>query len=209
MVGTSPAGSSERLYKEVERDMSLHVEDTGSADTFRVSGRGILHLAILMETMRREGFEFLVGQPRVIYKEINGKKAEPIEILTVDVPQESAGTVIEYVATRRGEMTDMETRDGRTKLAFHVPSRGLIGFRSHMLRATSGEIVLHHRFHQYEYLKGSIPERQTGSWVSMAAGPITIPSMGSRIGAAPSSIRGSTPIRARSWGRTPGTTTWW
>jgi len=163
----------ERLYKETERDMALHVEDTGSADSFRVSGRGILHLSILMETMRREGFEFMVGQPRVIYKEINDRKAEPVEILTVDIPNESAGTVIEYVATRRGEMIHMEQREGRTKLEFHIPSRGLIGFRSTMLRATSGEIVLHHRFHQYEYFKGSIPERQTGSMVSMADGTVT------------------------------------
>jgi len=149
------------------------VEDTASADTFKVSGRGILHLSILMETMRREGYEFMVGQPKVIYKELNGKKAEPIEVLSVDVPQESAGTVIEYVASRRGEMIQMEHRDGRTLLEFHVPSRGLIGFRSYMLRATSGEIVLHHRFHQYEYLKGSIPERQTGSIISMAAGTVS------------------------------------
>jgi GTP-binding protein len=163
----------ERLYKEMERDMALHVEDTTSADSFRVSGRGILHLSILMETMRREGYEFMVGQPRVIYKEINDRKAEPIEVLTVDIPNETAGTVIEYVATRRGEMTQMEQREGRTKLEFHIPSRGLIGFRSHMLRATSGEIVLNHRFHQYEYFKGSIPERMTGSMVSMAGGEVT------------------------------------
>ena len=163
----------ERLWKETNRDMALRVEDTQSADTFKVSGRGLLHLSILMETMRREGYEFMVGQPRVIYKELNGRKAEPVEVLTVDIPQDLAGTVIEYVASRRGEMTKMETREGRTYLEFHVPSRGLIGFRSTMLRATSGEIVLHHRFHQYEYFKGSIPERQTGSMVSMAQGPVT------------------------------------
>jgi GTP-binding protein len=126
-----------------------------------------------METMRREGFEFMVGQPRVIYKELNGKKAEPVEVLSVDVPQDLAGTVIEYVSSRRGEMTQMEVREGRTYIEFHVPSRGLIGFRSTMLRATSGEIVLHHRFHQYEYFKGSIPERQTGSIISMSHGPVT------------------------------------
>jgi GTP-binding protein len=163
----------ERLYKETERDMALRVEDTSSADTFKVSGRGLLHLSILMETMRREGFEFMVGQPRVIYKELNGKKAEPIEILSVDIPEDLAGTVIEYVSSRRGEMRQMEVREGRTFLEFHVPSRGLIGFRSTMLRATSGEIVLHHRFLQYEYFKGAIPERQTGSIVSMAQGPVT------------------------------------
>jgi GTP-binding protein len=160
----------ERLFKETERDMALRVEETTSADTFKVSGRGILHLSILMESMRREGFEFLVGQPRVIFKEINGRKAEPVETLTVDVPREHAGTVIEYVATRRGDMVHMEQMENRTKIEFHIPSRGLIGFRSSMLRATSGEIVLHHRFLQYEYFKGSIPERQTGSLVSMGAG---------------------------------------
>jgi len=115
----------------------------------------------------------MVGQPRVIYKEINDRKAEPVEVLTVDVPNESAGTVIEYVATRRGEMTQMEQREGRTRLEFHIPSRGLIGVRSYMLRATSGEIVLHHRFHQYEYFKHSIHERLTGSMVSMAGGEVT------------------------------------
>jgi GTP-binding protein len=163
----------ERLFKETERDMALRVEETSSPDTFKISGRGILHLSILMETMRREGYEFMVGQPRVIFKEINGRKAEPVEILTVDVPQEHAGTVIEYVATRRGDMLKMEPVENRTRIEFHIPSRGLIGFRTSMLRATSGEIVLHHRFLQYEYFKGSIPERQTGSLVSMGAGLTT------------------------------------
>jgi GTP-binding protein len=184
MTNTSPGYGQEgkfvtsrqlrsRLYKETERDMALHVEDTSSADTFKVSGRGILHLSILMETMRREGFEFMVGQPRVIFKEINDRKAEPVEVLTVNTPNEYSGTVIEYVSARKGAITHMEQREGRTHLEFHVPSRGLIGFRSYMLRATSGEIVLHHRFHQYEYFKGSIPGRQTGSLVSMAGGEIT------------------------------------
>jgi GTP-binding protein len=163
----------ERLHKETERDMALHVEETTSADTFKVSGRGILHLSILMETMRREGHEFMVGQPRVIFKAINDKKAEPIEVLTVNTPNEFSGTVIEYVSARRGTMVQLDQRDGRTHLEFHIPSRGLIGFRSYMLRATSGEIVLYHRFHQYEYFKGSIPSRQTGSLVSMAGGDIT------------------------------------
>jgi len=161
----------ERLFKETVRDMALRVEPTASADTFRVSGRGILHLSILMETMRREGYEFMVGQPRVIFKTINGRKAEPVEVLTVDVAQEHAGTVIEYVAGRRGEMVNMDVGETRTRVEFHIPSRGLIGFRSTMLRATSGEIVVNHRFLQYEFFKGAIPERQTGSLVSMAAGP--------------------------------------
>jgi GTP-binding protein len=181
MVNTSPGYGQEgrysssrqlreRLYKETERDMALRVEDTASPDTFRVAGRGILHLSILMENMRREGYEFMVGQPRVIYKEINGRKAEPVEVLTVDVAAEHAGTVIEYLGTRRAEMVRMDQREGRSLLEFHVPSRGLIGFRSRMLKATSGEIVLNHRFFQYEYFKGSVPQRSTGSIVSQSAG---------------------------------------
>jgi len=158
----------ERLMKATERDVALRVEDF--QEGFKASGRGVLHLSILMENMRREGFEFLVGQPQVIYKEIGGRKSEPVEILTVDVPAELAGTVIEYAATRKGEMVRMEQREGRSHLEFHIPSRGLIGFRSRMLRATAGEIVMHHRFHQYEYFKGSIPERTSGSIISMHGG---------------------------------------
>jgi GTP-binding protein len=160
----------DRLFKAAERDVALRVEDTASADTFKISGRGILHLSILIENMRREGFEFMVGQPQVIYKEIGGKKAEQVEVLNVDVPSELSGTVIEYAATRKGDMVSMEQREGRTFLEFHIPSRGLIGFRSKMLRATAGEIVMHHRFHQYEYFKGSIPERTNGSIISMHPG---------------------------------------
>ncbi len=160
----------ERLFKEAERDMALRVEETLSADAYKVSGRGILHLSILMENMRREGYEFMVGQPRVIFKEIGGKKAEPVEILTVDVIAHHSGTVIEYIAGRKGEMLKMEQKDGRARLEFHVPSRGLIGMRSRMLRATSGEIIMNHRFFQYEYFKGSIPQRQTGSIISMSDG---------------------------------------
>jgi GTP-binding protein len=158
----------DRLFREVERDVALRVEEIG--DGFKVSGRGILHLSILMENMRREGFEFVVGQPQVIYKEIGNKKAEPVEILTVDVPNDLAGTVIEYAATRKGEMIKMEQKAERTYIDFHIPSRGLIGFRSKMLRATAGQIVMHHRYHQYEYFKGSIPERTNGSIISMHPG---------------------------------------
>ena len=161
----------ERLLRETERDVALRVEDTASSDTFKVSGRGILHLAILMETMRREGYEFVVGQPRVIYREIDGHKAEPVEVLTVDIPGDQAGTVIEYAGSRRGVLVAMEQSEARTRMEFRIPSRGLIGFRSQMLQATGGEIVMHHRFFEYEYFKGSIPERQTGSIVSMGTGP--------------------------------------
>jgi GTP-binding protein len=161
----------ERLRREMERDVALRVEDTASADTMKVSGRGILHLAILMETMRREGYEFMVGQPQVIYKEIDGHKVEPVEVLSCDIPTEYAGKVIEHASSRRGELVKLEHGEGRTRLEFRIPSRGLIGFRSRMLPATGGEIVMYHRFFQYEYFKGSIPQRQTGSIISMAEGP--------------------------------------
>jgi GTP-binding protein len=160
----------ERLLKEAERDVALRVEETGSTDTFKVSGRGILHLSILMENMRREGYEFMAGQPQVIFKEIGGKKAEPVEALTVDVPNGHVGTVIEHAGQRRGELVQMVQVGDRTRLEFHIPSRGLIGFRSKMMTATSGEIVVNHRFLQYEYFKGSIPQRQNGSIISMAGG---------------------------------------
>ena len=160
----------ERLVRETEKDVAIRVEDTASSDTFKVSGRGILHLSILMETMRREGYEFMVGQPRVIYREIDGRKAEPVEALTVDVPSEHAGTVIEQAAVRRGELLKMEQNEGRSRLEFRIPSRGLIGFRSRMLRATAGEVAINHRFFQYEFFKGSIPQRQTGSIISMGQG---------------------------------------
>ncbi len=160
----------ERLFKEAERDVALRVEETASTDAYKVSGRGILHLSILMENMRREGYEFMAGQPQVIFKEIGGKKAEPVEVLSVDVPNEYAGAVIEYAGQRRGELRQMVQVDSRTRLEFHIPSRGLIGFRSKMMRVTSGEIVVNHRFLQYEYFKGAIPQRQSGSIISMANG---------------------------------------
>jgi GTP-binding protein len=161
----------ERLLRAMEKDVAIKAEDTANSDTFKVSGRGILHLSILMETMRREGYEFMVGQPRVIYREIEGRKAEPVEILTVDLATEHVGTVIEFAATRRGELVKMDQDETRSRLEIRIPSRGLIGFRSRMLRATGGEIAMHHRFFQYEFFKGSIPHRQTGSIISMGQGP--------------------------------------
>ncbi|MCK4412283.1 MAG: translational GTPase TypA [Candidatus Eisenbacteria sp.] len=160
----------ERLFKAAKRDVALWVEETGNTDTFKVSGRGILHLSILMESMRREGHEFMAGQPQVIFKEIGGKKAEPVEMLTVDVPNEHTGAVIEYAGQRRGELRQMVQVGNRTRVEFHIPSRGLIGFRSKMMRLTSGQIVVNHRFLQYEYFKGAIPQRQSGSIISMANG---------------------------------------
>ena len=163
----------DRLYKELEQNVALHVEETGSPDTYKVSGRGILHLSILMENMRREGYEFAVGAPKVIYKEINGKKAEPIETLVVDVPNELTGKVIELVGNKRGEMTKMEPKGSLTKLEFHIPARGLMGLRNRILTATFGEGIMHHRFYQYEYFKGSIAQRQAGVLIAMHEGTTT------------------------------------
>ncbi len=163
----------DRLQKELQQNVALKVEDTGSPDTFKVSGRGILHLSILIETMRREGYELAIGAPKVIYKEIDGKKAEPIETLVVDVPSELAGKVIEIVGKKKGEMVKMEQKGSLTKLEFHIPSRGLMGLRNRILTATAGEGIMHHRFYQYEFFKGSITQRQAGVLISMHTGPAT------------------------------------
>ena len=163
----------DRLYKELEHNVALQVQETGSPDTYKISGRGILHLSILIENMRREGYELAVGPPKVIYKEIDGKKAEPIEILTVDVPSESSGKVIELVGQKRGEMIKMEKKGSLTALEFHIPSRGLMGLRNRVLNVTSGEGIMHHRFYQYEFFKGSIVQRQSGVLISMHDGPST------------------------------------
>lgn len=163
----------DRLFKELEHNVALHVQETSSADAFKVSGRGILHLSILIENMRREGFELQVREPKVIYKEINGKKAEPIEVLVVDVPAEFAGKVIELVGQRRGELTKMENKGNLQKLEFHIPARGLMGLRTKMLTSTSGEAIMHHRFFQYEYFKGAINKTNTGVIISMDTGPAT------------------------------------
>ena len=163
----------ERLFKELEHNVALHVEETGSPDTYKVSGRGILHLSVLIENMRREGYEFAVGSPKVIYKEINGKKTEPIEHLVVDAPNDSTGKVIELVGQRRGEMVRMEQKGTLTTLEFHIPARGLMGLRNKVLTATSGQGIIHHRFYQYEYFKGSIVQRQNGVLISMHEGQST------------------------------------
>ncbi len=152
----------DRLMKETEKNLALRVEDTDSADSFLVFGRGILHLGILIETMRREGYELTVGQPTVIVKEIGGKKHEPYEILVVDVPAEFSGKVIDMVTQRKGEMHVMETKGDMQHLEFEIPSRGLIGLRSQMLTNTAGEAVLAHRFSEYKPWKGAIPGRNNG-----------------------------------------------
>lgn len=163
----------DRLQKELKQNVALKVEDTGSPDTFKVSGRGILHLSILIENMRREGYELAIGAPKVIYKEIDGKKAEPIEILVVDVPTDAAGKVIEIVGQRKGEMVKMEQKGSLSKLEFHIPSRGLMGLRNKVLTMTAGEGIIHHRFYQYEFFKGSITQRQAGVLISMHEGQAT------------------------------------
>src|ERR1700712_3147532 len=156
----------DRLMKETEKNLALRVEDTGSADSFLVYGRGILHLGILIETMRREGYELTIGQPQVIVKEIDGKKHEPYENLVVDVPQEFASKVIDLVSRRKGEMLIMETKGDMQHLEFEIPSRGLIGLRTQMLTATTGEAVMAHRFLEYRPWKGPIPGRSNGVLLS-------------------------------------------
>ncbi|HEX4374486.1 MAG TPA: translational GTPase TypA [Puia sp.] len=156
----------DRLMKETEKNLALRVEDTDSADSFLVFGRGILHLGILIETMRREGFELTVGQPTVLVKEIDGKKNEPYEVLVVDVPGEFSGKVIDMVTQRKGEMHVMESKGQMQHLEFDIPSRGLIGLRSNMLTNTAGEAVMAHRFAEYKPWKGPIPGRSNGVLLS-------------------------------------------
>ena len=160
----------DRLDRELEKNIALKVEDTDSADSFTVFGRGILHLSVLIETMRREGYELQIGQPRVIIKEVNGEKCEPIEELTIDVLEEYAGKAIEMVTRRRGELLKMENKDDRTLLEFQIPSRGIIGLRNQVLTATAGEAVMTHRFLEFAPMKGDIEKRINGSLISMEAG---------------------------------------
>lgn len=163
----------DRLYKETEKNLAMRIEEAGSEDKFLVYGRGILHLSVLIETMRREGYELQVGQPQVIFKEVDGVKCEPIEQLVVDVPEASAGKVIELVTQRKGELTIMEPRGDMQHLEFSIPARGLIGLRNNVLTATSGEAIMNHRFSSYEPFKGSIQGRINGSLISMDTGPST------------------------------------
>lgn len=156
----------ERLEKELEKNLAMRLEETNSADSFLVFGRGILHLSILIETMRREGYELQVGQPQVIIKEIDGVKCEPIEYLTVDVPEQSAGKVIEYVSQRKGDMLLMEPKGDLQHLEFEIPSRGIIGLRNNILTATAGEAIMAHRFKAFEPWKGVIPSRNNGVLIS-------------------------------------------
>jgi len=163
----------ERLYKEMEKNLALKVVETESPDAYLVYGRGILHLSVLIETMRREGYELQVGQPQVIVKEIDGKKCEPIETLIVDVPGEVAGKVIELVTQRKGELLIMEPKGDLQHLEFDIPARGIIGLRNNVLTATAGEAIIAHRFKAYEPWKGTIPGRLSGVLVSMEKGTTT------------------------------------
>ncbi|WP_041263674.1 translational GTPase TypA [Bernardetia litoralis] len=160
----------ERLEKELEKNLALRVEPTQSADSFNVFGRGVLHLSVLIETMRREGYELQVGQPQVIIKQIDGKKCEPIEELTIDIPDHLSGKAIELVTQRKGDLLEMNPKDDRTILKFEMPSRGIIGLRNQLLTATAGEAIMYHRFKAFEPFKGEIKGRQSGSLISMELG---------------------------------------
>lgn len=163
----------DRLFREVQTNVSLRVEETGSADAFKVSGRGELHIAVLIEEMRRQGYEMQIGKPSVITKEINGQKCEPLEALTIDVPQEFMGSVMEKLGTRKAEMVNMIDLAGYTRLEFIIPARGLIGFRSEFLTATKGNGIMYHVFHGYAPWKGDIPGRTRGSLVAFETGETT------------------------------------
>ena len=163
----------ERLEAELERNLALRVEPTNDSNTYLVYGRGIMHLSVLIETMRREGYELTVGQPQVILKEINGEKCEPYETLVIDVPQEYASKAIDLVTQRKGDLLIMETKGDSQHLEFDIPSRGLIGLRSQILTATAGEAVMAHRFSEYKPFKGSIPGRSAGVLISKDQGVST------------------------------------
>lgn len=160
----------DRLFRETEKNLALRVEETDSSDTFMVYGRGILHLSILIETMRREGFELQVGQPNVLIRNIGGIRHEPIEALTVQVPDNFAGKVIEQVTQRKGEIANIEIKDGRAHLDFKIPARGIIGLRNQVLTATEGEAVMAHRFDGYEPWKGEMSVKRNGSLIAMDSG---------------------------------------
>ncbi|UGU17006.1 translational GTPase TypA [Sinomicrobium kalidii] len=160
----------ERLAKELEKNLALRVEETENADKFMVYGRGVLHLSVLIETMRREGYELQIGQPQVIIKEIDGVKCEPVEELTIDLPENLSGKAVEFVSLRKGEMLSMEPKGERMVCVFHIPSRGIIGLRNQLLTATAGEAIMSHRFIEYQPYKGDIPGRNNGSLISMEKG---------------------------------------
>ncbi|MEM8584889.1 MAG: translational GTPase TypA [Bacteroidota bacterium] len=161
---------NDRLQAELERNLALRVEEGQTAESFKVYGRGVMHLSVLIETMRREGYEVQIGQPQVIIKEIDGQQQEPVEELTIDVPEHHSGTVINMVTQRKGLMQSLEPKGDRVLLRFEIPSRGLIGLRSNMLTATQGEAIMTHRFLEFQPHKGEIPGRINGSLISMEQG---------------------------------------
>ncbi len=161
---------SERLDKELEKNLALRVQNTDKADKWMVFGRGVMHLSVLIETMRREGYELQVGQPQVIIKEIDGVKCEPVEELTIDLPESVSGTAVEAVSKRKGEMKNMVPKGDRMIIDFEIPSRGIIGLRNYLLTATAGEAIMTHRFLEYQSHKGDIPGRLNGSLISMEQG---------------------------------------
>ena len=163
----------DRLFKEIETNVAMHVEETDSADVFKVSGRGELHLSILIEQMRREGYELQVGKPEVVYKTINGQKCEPMENLTVEVPQEYMGAVMEALGTRKAELSNMTELSGYIRMEFFIPARGLIGFRSELLTSTKGNGIMNHIFHGYVPYKGDMTGRSHGSLVAFEQGETT------------------------------------
>jgi GTP-binding protein len=160
----------DRLKKELEKNLALRVEQTDKADKWMVFGRGVMHLSVLVETMRREGYELQVGQPQVIIKEIDGVKCEPVEELTIDLPEAHSGTAVEAVSKRKGEMKNMEAKGERMIIEFHIPSRGIIGLRNYLLTQTAGEAIMSHRFIEFQPYKGEIPGRMNGSLISMEKG---------------------------------------
>ena len=163
----------DRLEKEVQSNVSLRVEPGHTPEEFHVSGRGMLHLSILIENMRREGFEIAVGKPKVIYRELAGKKTEPIELCNIDVPTQHVGSVMELMGARRGICKTMDTRGDSTLMEFTIPARGLIGLRNRMLTGTNGTAIMHHNFYEYEFFRGDIPGRQNGVMVASEPGQVT------------------------------------
>ncbi|HAL13749.1 MAG TPA: translational GTPase TypA, partial [Planctomycetaceae bacterium] len=160
----------ERLFKELERNVALRINETETADSFAVAGRGILHLAILIENMRREGYELSIGKPKVITREVDGKTHEPYETLTVEVPTEKFGPVMELTGERRGNIDEMDVRGDYTYATFTIPARGLIGLRTRLLNATQGTAIMHHRFKGYLPAEGEVPSRSNGVLVSTVSG---------------------------------------
>jgi GTP-binding protein len=163
----------DRLEKELQKNVALRVEPGHTPEEFHVSGRGLLHLSVLIENMRREGFELSVGKPKVIYRELNGKKTEPVEFCVIDVPNNYVGPVMELMGSRRGICLKMDTKGEYAHIEFTIPARGLIGIRNRLLTATNGTVIIHHNFYEYEYLRGSIPGRANGVLVASDSGQVT------------------------------------